>query len=112
MNLQENIRRINEMMRIDESAKSYIDSEMDEIERAVQDLSRDEDIDVSVKDVNFKELTITVETLLGEEVFTLNDSNNGTDYTIELNLENLSDGIYNLKVTTEAGTTISKLAIQ
>lgn len=54
MKLQENIRRINEMMGINESTKSYINSEMDEIERAVQDLSRDEDIDVSVKEVKKK----------------------------------------------------------
>jgi alanyl-tRNA synthetase len=54
MNLQENIHRIKEMMGINESAKSYINSEMDEIERAVQDLSRDEDIDISVKEVKEK----------------------------------------------------------
>ena len=42
------------MMGINESIKSYIDSEMDEIERAVQDLSRDEDINVSVKEVKKK----------------------------------------------------------
>jgi len=54
MNLQENIHRIKEMMGINESTKSYINSEMDEIERAVQDLSRDEDIDISVKKVKEK----------------------------------------------------------
>jgi hypothetical protein len=54
MNLQENIHRIHEMMGINESTKSYINSEMDEIERAVQDLSRDEDIDISVKEVKDK----------------------------------------------------------
>lgn len=42
------------MMGINESAKSYINSEMDEIERVVQDLSRDEDIDISVKEVKKK----------------------------------------------------------
>jgi hypothetical protein len=42
------------MMGINESTKSYINSEMDEIERAVQDLSRDEDIDISVKEVKEK----------------------------------------------------------
>ena len=54
MNLQENIHRIKKMMGINESTKSYINSEMDEIERAVQDLSRDEDIDISVKEVKEK----------------------------------------------------------
>ena len=54
MNLQENIQRIQEVMGINESNKSYIQSEMDEIERAVQDLSRDEDIDISVKEVKEK----------------------------------------------------------
>ena len=54
MNLQENISIIKTMMGINESIKSYIDSEMDEIERAVQDLSRDEDINVSVKEVKKK----------------------------------------------------------
>ena len=54
MNLQENILRIREMMGINESTKSYINSEMDEIERAVQDLSRDEDINISVKEVKKK----------------------------------------------------------
>jgi hypothetical protein len=39
---------------INESNKSYIQSEMDEIERVVQDLSRDEDIDISVKEVKEK----------------------------------------------------------
>jgi hypothetical protein len=38
-------------MGLNESTKSYINSEMDEIERAVQDLTRDEDIDISVKEV-------------------------------------------------------------
>ena len=43
--------------------KRYLTSEMDEIERAVQDLNRDEGIDVSVKDVyqafdNAKEITL------------------------------------------------------
>lgn len=54
MDLQENIHRIKEMMGINESTKSYINSEMDEIERAVQDLSRDENIDISVKEVKEK----------------------------------------------------------
>lgn len=54
MNLQEQISRIQSMMGINESNKSYIQSEMDEIERAVQDLSRDEDIDISVKEVKQK----------------------------------------------------------
>jgi hypothetical protein len=54
MNLQENIQRIKEMMGINESIKSYINSEMDEIERAVQDLTRDEDVDISVKEVKKK----------------------------------------------------------
>ena len=54
MDLQENIQRIQEVMGINESNKSYIQSEMDEIERAVQDLSRDEDIDISVKEVKEK----------------------------------------------------------
>ena len=54
MNLIENIQRIKEMMGINESTKSYINSEMDEIERAVQDLSRDEDINISVKEVKKK----------------------------------------------------------
>ena len=39
---------------INESNKSYIQSEMDEIERAVQDLTRDEDINISVKEVKDK----------------------------------------------------------
>jgi hypothetical protein len=39
---------------INESNKSYIQSEMDEIERAVQDLSRDEDINISVKELKEK----------------------------------------------------------
>jgi hypothetical protein len=42
-----------EMMGINESIKSYISSEMDEIERAVQYLC-DEDIDISVKEVKKK----------------------------------------------------------
>lgn len=54
MKLQENILNIKKMMGINESNKSYISSEMDEIERAVQDLSRDEGIDVSVKEVKKK----------------------------------------------------------
>jgi hypothetical protein len=52
MNLHENISRIKEVMGV--LNESYIDSEMDEIERAVQDLSRDEDIDISVKEVKSK----------------------------------------------------------
>lgn len=51
MNLQENILRIKQMMGLNESYKSYIKSEMDEIERVVQDLTRDEGIDISVKEV-------------------------------------------------------------
>jgi hypothetical protein len=39
---------------INESNKSYIQSEMDEIERAVQDLTRDEDTNISVKEVKEK----------------------------------------------------------
>lgn len=46
--------------------KRYLTSEMDEIERAVQDLNRDENIDVSVKDVyqafdNAKEITLPIQ---------------------------------------------------
>lgn len=46
--------------------KRYLTSEMDEIERAVQDLNRDEGIDVSVKDVyqafdNAKEITLPIQ---------------------------------------------------
>jgi len=52
MNLQENIQRIRGVMGI--LNESYIDSEMDEIERAVQDLSRDEGINTSVKEVKTK----------------------------------------------------------
>jgi hypothetical protein len=51
MNLQENILRIKQMMGLNESTKSYIKSEMDEIERAVQDLSRDENVDIDVKEI-------------------------------------------------------------
>jgi len=54
MNLREQIYRINEMMGLNESSKSYINSEMDEIERVVQDLTRDEDIDISVIQVKDK----------------------------------------------------------
>lgn len=49
--IEENISRIKQVMRITESYNPYIKSEMDEIERAAQDLSRDENLDISVKEL-------------------------------------------------------------
>jgi hypothetical protein len=67
---------------------------------------------ISIKNANFKELYIVVSTTLGQEVFSAIDKNNSTDYTISINLEYLSKGMYYLKLNT--GTTIKaiKLMIQ
>jgi Ig-like domain CHU_C associated/PKD-like domain/Secretion system C-terminal sorting domain len=67
---------------------------------------------ISVKNANFKALTIIVVNMLGEEVFTASDKNNSTDYHAEVNLESLPKGVYYIKLSTGVDNVIKKLIIQ
>jgi hypothetical protein len=67
---------------------------------------------ISVKNANFKELSVTVVDMLGTEVFAASDKNNSTDYNLEINLENLSKGLYYLRISAGTDAIIKKLIVQ
>jgi hypothetical protein len=68
--------------------------------------------DISIKNATFKELTIVVVTMLGQEVYSVLDKNISTEYHAEINLETLPKGIYYLKLSTGTYNVIKKLIIQ
>jgi Secretion system C-terminal sorting domain/PKD-like domain len=67
---------------------------------------------INVKNANFKEVSIVVVNMLGKEVFSASDKNNSTEYHVEFNLENVSKGLYYLKLSTGTELLVKKLMIQ
>jgi hypothetical protein len=67
---------------------------------------------ISVSNVNSLELMITIVDIQGKEVFTSSDKNVSGTFKKQINLEELSKGVYYIKVNTGAEVKIQKLIIQ
>lgn len=67
---------------------------------------------LSIKNANFKELALSVVNMVGKEVFQAMETNNGSDYYLEINLNNLAKGIYFLRIATSENSWTEKLIIQ
>ncbi len=69
-------------------------------------------VNIVIKNVSFNQILISVVDVLGNEVFNANDKNSNTNYVKQINLESLANGIYYIKLSAGADSTIRKLIIQ
>lgn len=70
------------------------------------------DINISIKNASFNELQITVVDVLGTEVYHNIEKGISSDYLKQINLGNLSSGMYYINLSNGTDTVISKLMIQ
>ncbi|MGZ4033258.1 MAG: T9SS type A sorting domain-containing protein [Bacteroidia bacterium] len=69
-------------------------------------------LSVTMNHANFSELKISVVDIQGKEVYTMYDKNITTNYSRQINLENLSKGLYYIKLSTGTDLKVQKLIIQ
>ena len=67
---------------------------------------------VSISNTNFNSLNITVVNMLGQEVYNASLKNNNSNFITGIKLDNLSDGIYYLRLNIGTDVIIQKLIIQ
>ncbi|MGZ4033257.1 MAG: T9SS type A sorting domain-containing protein [Bacteroidia bacterium] len=69
-------------------------------------------VSVTISNANFSELKISVVDIQGKEVYTAYDKNISANYSKQINLENLSKGLYYIKLSTGTDVKVEKLIIQ
>ncbi|MGZ4033259.1 MAG: T9SS type A sorting domain-containing protein [Bacteroidia bacterium] len=69
-------------------------------------------LNITIENAHFKELKINIFDLQGKEVYNETDKNSSQYFNKQINIGNLSKGIYSLKISTEKGIKIQKLIIQ
>ncbi len=67
---------------------------------------------LSIKNANIEELIISVVDIQGKEVFGVRERNITADYNKVINLENVSKGMYYIKLSTGSDMKIQKLIVQ
>jgi hypothetical protein len=67
---------------------------------------------VSMNNTNFSEIRISVVDIQGKEVYSAYDKNISANYSKQINLENLSKGLYYIKLSVGSEMKIQKLIIQ
>ncbi len=70
------------------------------------------DFTISVSNANFTNLSVTVINILGEVVYSNTFKNNSVNFNKQIDLNQLSNGVYYFRLSTGTDTKIKKLIIQ
>lgn len=69
-------------------------------------------VNITISNADYDKLQITVFNVQGKEVFSSTDTNVNGVYNKQINLEELSKGVYYIKLSAGANVKIQKLIIQ
>ncbi|MES2398017.1 MAG: T9SS type A sorting domain-containing protein [Bacteroidota bacterium] len=67
---------------------------------------------ITISNVNFDQLSISIVDLQGKEVYYELDKNNTAEYSKQIDVKSLAKGIYYIKLVTDADVAIQKLVIE
>ena len=67
---------------------------------------------ISITNANFNNLTISINDVEGREVYASQDKIGGTEFSKQINLDELAKGVYYIKLSNGTETNIKKLVIQ
>lgn len=70
------------------------------------------EFNISITNANFKELELSIINLLGKEVFKTTYNNSGTNFNQQIDLSDLADGIYYIRINVGTNFKIKKLIVQ